>query len=149
DGTSLVYGTRYKTGTGLRIRNLESGAERWLIYPVTHDDQESRASRDTLPGYTFTPDGQSLIVPIGGKIHRVDVADGTSQAIPMTVPVQAEIAPRVYTPVRIDDGENVRARLIRWPSVSPDGRQVVFSAMNRLYIADIPGGTPRLLTGGA
>lgn len=146
DGQSLVYGTRYKTDTGLRIRNLETGSERWLIHPVTRDDQESRASRDTLPGYAFTPDGRSLIVPIDGKIHRVDVAAGTSQAIPMTVPVKAEIAPRVYTPVRMDDGERVRARLVRWPSISPDGKQVVFSAMNRLYIADLPDGTPRLLT---
>ena len=58
----LVYGTRYKTETGLRVRNLETGAERWLVLPVTRDDQESRASRDTLPGYAFLPDGKSLVV---------------------------------------------------------------------------------------
>ncbi len=149
DGTLLVYGTRYKTDTALRIRNLETGVERWLIHPVTRDDQESRASRDTLPGYAFTPDGKSLVVPIGGKIHRVNVADGSSQVIPMTVPVKAEIAPRVYTPVRMEDGDRVRARLVRWPTISPDGTRVVFSAMNRLYIADLPDGTPRLLTGTA
>ena len=55
DGRFLVYGTRYKTDTGLRVRNVETGAERWLILPVTRDDQESRASRDTLPGYAFLP----------------------------------------------------------------------------------------------
>jgi Tol biopolymer transport system component/imidazolonepropionase-like amidohydrolase len=147
DGKWLVYGTRHKTQTGLRVRNIETGAERWLIYPVTRDDQESRASRDTLPGYDFTPDGQSLIVPIGGRIHRVDFATGDSRVIPMTVPVQAEIAPRVYTPVRVEDTNTVRARLIRWPSLAPDGKRVVFSAMNRLWIKDLPGGTPRLLTG--
>jgi imidazolonepropionase-like amidohydrolase len=147
DGRWLVFGTRHKTETGLRVRSLESGAERWLIHPVTRDDQESRATRDTLPRYDFTPDGQSLVVPIGGKIHRVDVATGESRVIPFTLRVQAEIAPRVYTPVRIDDGERVRARLIRWPVMSPDGRRVVFSALNRLYVMDLPGGTPRLLTG--
>ena len=146
DGQWLVYGTRYKTETGLRVRNLESGAERWLARPVTRDDQESRASRDTLPGYAFLPDGRSLVVPIGGKLHRVDFATGATTLIPMTVPVQAEIAPRVYTPVRIEDGDTVRARLIRWPALSPDGRQLVVSAMNRPYVADVPNGTPRLLT---
>ena len=60
DGKWLVYGTRHKTQTGLRVRNIDTGAERWLIYPVTRDDQESRASRDTLPGYDFMPDGLSL-----------------------------------------------------------------------------------------
>lgn len=148
DGKFLVYGTRYKTDTGLRVRNLDTGAERWLILPVTRDDQESRASRDTLPGYAFLPDGKSLIVPIGGKLQRVDFESGTARAIPMTVPIKAEIAARVYTPVRMDDGATVRARLIRWPTVSPDGSRVVFSAMNRLYVADLPNGTPRLLTGG-
>jgi imidazolonepropionase-like amidohydrolase len=64
----------------------------------------------------------------------------------MTVPVKAEIAPRVYTPVRVDDGPNVRARLVRWPTLSPDGKQLVFSAMNRLYSMEYPGGTPRRLT---
>ncbi|MEZ5286089.1 MAG: amidohydrolase family protein [Vicinamibacterales bacterium] len=149
DGTWLVYGTRYKTDTGLRVRNLDTGAERWLVLPVTHDDQESRASRDTLPGYAFLPDGRSLVVPIGGKLQRVDFETGQATVIPMTVPVRAEIAPRVYTPVRMDDGPSVRARLVRWPSVSPDGRQAVFSALNRLYVADLPGGTPRLLTAAA
>ncbi len=148
DGTWLVYGTRHKTQTGLRVRNIETGAERWLAYPVTRDDQESRGSRDTLPRYDFMPDGQSLVVPIGGKIHRVDFATGDAQVIPFSLRVQAEVAPRVYTPVRIEDGTAVRARLIRWPTMSPDGARLVFGALNRLYIMDLPSGSPRLLTAG-
>lgn len=146
DGRWLVYATRHRTETGLRVRDLETGAERWLAYPVTRDDQESRATRDTMPGYAFMPDGQSLIVPIAGRIHRLDFATGESRPIPMTVPVEAEIAARVYTPVRVEDGATVRARLIRWPALSPDGTRVVFSAMNRLYLMDLPAGRPRLLT---
>ncbi|MEW6323650.1 MAG: amidohydrolase, partial [Acidobacteriota bacterium] len=149
DGKWLVYGTRHKTETGLRVRSLETGAERWLIHPVTRDDQESRASRDTLPGYDFTPDGRSLIVPIGGKIARVDVATGEATTIPMTARVQAEVAARAYSEVRIDDGPTVKARLIRWPTVSPDGKRLAFSAMNRIYVMDRAGGAPVLLTGGA
>ena len=147
DGKWLVYGTRHKTQTGLRVRNLESGMERWLIYPITRDDQESRASRDTLPRYDFTPDGQSLIVPIGGRFHRVAFGTGDARELPFSAKVQAEIAPRVYSQVRVEDTDRVRARLIRWPSLSPDGKRVVFSAMNRLYVMDWPSGTPRLLTG--
>ena len=124
DGKWLVYGTRHKTQTGLRVRNLETGAERWLAYPVTRDDQESRASRDTLPRYDFMPDGKSLIVPIDGKLQRIDFATGEAHADSVHgARSQAEIAPRVYTPVRVDDGDAVRARLIRWPSLSPDGKR--------------------------
>ena len=31
DGKKMVYGTRYKTKTGLRIRNLETAEDSWLI----------------------------------------------------------------------------------------------------------------------
>lgn len=146
DGQWLVYATRHKNLTGLRARHLDTGAERWLAYPVTRDDQESRASRDTLPRYDFMPDGRSLVVPVDGKLQRIDFETGARTPIPFTARVQAEIAPRVYTPVRVEDGPMVRARLIRWPSLSPDGSRLVFSAMNRLYIQDYPNGTPRLLT---
>src|SRR5687767_10742941 len=148
DGKWMVYGTRHKAQTGLRVRSLETGAERWLAYPVTRDDLESRASRDTLPRYDFMPDGKSLIVPVNGKLQRMDFASGEATPIPFTAKVEAEIAPRVYSTVRVDDGDKVRARLIRWPSLSPDGRTLVFSAMNRLYIQDYPNGTARLLTSG-
>jgi Tol biopolymer transport system component/imidazolonepropionase-like amidohydrolase len=146
DGKWLVYATRFRTDTALRIRNIETGAERWLAHPVTRDDQESRASRDTLPRYDFMPDGKSLIVPVDGRLQRIDVENGQRTPVPFTAKVQAEIAPRVYTPVRVEDGPTVRARLIRWPSLSPDGRRLVFSAMNRLYVMDVPGGAPRRLT---
>jgi Tol biopolymer transport system component/imidazolonepropionase-like amidohydrolase len=146
DGKSLVYATRYETGTALRVRDLETGIERWLINNVTRDDQESRATRDTYPSYCFMPDGKSLIVPINGKIARVDFESGRATVIPFTAKVEAEIAPRVYFQNRVDDSPTVRARLIRWPKISPDGKGVVFSSLNKLWIMDLPSGTPRRLT---
>jgi Tol biopolymer transport system component len=146
DGKKLVYATRYETGTALRVRDLETSEERWLIYPVTRDDQESRATRDTMPGYAFMPDGKSLVVPINGKIQRVEFESGKASVIPFTARVEAEIAPRVYFENRVDDGPTVRARLIRWPSLSPDGKRLVFSSLNKLWVMDLPSGTPKRLT---
>ncbi|HLG13475.1 MAG TPA: amidohydrolase family protein [Blastocatellia bacterium] len=146
DGRKLVYATRYETGTALRVRDLETSEERWLINPVTRDDQESRATRDTMPGYAFMPDGKSLIVPINGRIQRVDFATGRPAVIPFSAKVEAEIAPRVWFENRVDDGPTVRARLIRWPALSPDGKRVVFSSLNKLWIMELPSGAPRRLT---
>ena len=146
DGKWLVFATRHKTDTGLRIRNLETGAERWLAYPVTRDDQESRASRDTMPRYDFMPDGRSIVVPVAGKLQRIDIETGAATPIPFTARVQAEVAARAYSTIRIEDGPTVRARLARWPRVSPDGRSLAFSALNHLYVMDLPSGTPRRLT---
>lgn len=146
DGKKLVYATRYESGTALRVRDLETSEERWLINPVTRDDQESRATRDTMPGYVFMPDGKSLIVPINGKIQRVDFESCKATIIPFSAKVEAEIAPRVYFQNRVDDSPIVRARLIRWPALSPDGKRVVFSSLNKLWIMDLPSGTPKRLT---
>ena len=49
DGNWLVYGTRYVNETRLRIRDLRTGDEKWLVYPIQRDDQESAASLDVLP----------------------------------------------------------------------------------------------------
>jgi len=146
DGKKLVYATRYETNTALRIRDLDTASERWLINKVTRDDQESRSTRDTFPGYCFMPDGKSLIVPIDGKIQRVDFETGKATVIPFTAKVEAEIADRLYFQSRIEDTPMVRARLIRWPVVSPDGKRAAFSALNKLWIMDLPSGTPRRLT---
>ena len=53
DGRWLVYGTRHEQETGLRIRDLRNGDERWLAYPVQRDDQESRATRGVLTLHEF------------------------------------------------------------------------------------------------
>ena len=65
--SGLVFGSRYEDKTGLLIRNLESGDEKWLAYPIQRDDQESRATLGVLPGMSFTPDSKSVIAAYGGK----------------------------------------------------------------------------------
>ncbi|MDQ6666354.1 MAG: LpqB family beta-propeller domain-containing protein, partial [Acidobacteriota bacterium] len=146
DGAQLVFGTRYKTETGLRIRDLKTGDERWLKNPVTRDDQESRFTRDLLPGYAFTPDGKSIVVSYGGKFHRVNVADGTDRPIPFTAQVSLDTDHAMHFQRRVEEGP-LKARLIQQPVLSPDGKRVAFSAMTHLYLMDI-GGAPRRLTDG-
>ncbi|MBL8227630.1 MAG: PD40 domain-containing protein [Bryobacterales bacterium] len=148
DGKYMVYATRRKQGTSLRVRDLESKEERWLIHNVTRDDQEARATRDVFPGYAFHPDGNSLFVTKDGKIQRVDFLSGQATVIPFRVNVDIDIAPRVYSEYRVDDSPDVTARLIRYPKLSPDGKQVAFTAFNKVYVMDAAGGAPRRLTNG-
>jgi Tol biopolymer transport system component len=143
DGKWLVYGTREGAETGLRIRNLDSGDERWLAYPVQRDDMESRAPLDVLPGYSFTPDNKSVVVSYGGEIWRVPVDGGAAAKVPFEAPVKLDIGPEVKFAYRIDTTTNVNARQIRNPVASPDGKKLAFTAFDRLYLKDLPDGTPR------
>ncbi|HXV59509.1 MAG TPA: amidohydrolase family protein [Vicinamibacteria bacterium] len=145
DGKKLVYGTRFDGETGLRIRDLEGGEDRWLIYPVQRDDQESAFTRDLLPGYAFTPDGAALVLSYGGRIHRVDIRTGRSTPVPFTAKVAQDLGPRLHFPRRVEEGP-LRARLIQDPSLSPDGSRLAFSSLTRVYVMELPSGTPRAIS---
>ena len=148
DGKYLVYATRRKQATSLRVKDLETNEERWLIHGVTRDDQESRATRDVFPRYAFHPDGNSLFLTKDGKIQRVDFLTGKATVIPFRANVDLDLAPRVYSEYRVEDSPDVTARLVRYPRISPDGKQVAFTAFNKVYVVDLAGGTPRRLTNG-
>lgn len=132
DGTTLVYGTRFETDTGLRVRNIETGEDRWLAYPVTRDDQESRATRDLLPAYSFTPDGSAIIITSGGKLERIEIADGARTNIAFTAEVKVDVGPNLIYQDDMTDGPVV-ARMAQSPALSPEADTVVFSALGELY----------------
>ena len=147
DGKYLVYGSRYETQTGLRIRDLETGEERWLAYPVQRDEQESSvASLDVYPGYSFTPDSKAIIVSYGGKIWRVPVDGSAATNIPFRVRAKIDVGPKVAFTYPISDSAEFTVRQIRDAVPSPNEQQLAFVALDNLYVMDYPGGTPRRLT---
>src|SRR2546428_346141 len=149
DGKQVLYATRYETESGLRLRNLETGADRWVKYPVTRDDQESLFTRDVFPGYAFLPGGKEIVYNQDGKIKRLDLATGTERIIPFTAQVSQELGPKLDFPQTVEQGP-VKARLIMDPVESPDGKKLAFSAMTHLYTMDLPAGKPqRLIPGSA
>jgi Tol biopolymer transport system component len=146
DGRWLAYGSRHEAETGLRIRDLETGAERWLGYPIQRDDQESVASMDVLPGYAFTPDSREIVMSYGGQLWRVPVDGNDAQRIPFTADVEVAIGPELKFDYPISDDATFTVKQIRDAVPSPDGRRVAFTALNRLYVMDVQGGAPRRLT---
>lgn len=145
DGRLLVYGTRFKGKTGLRVRNLEDDSDAWLVYPVQRDDQEASASRDLLPRYAFTPDSKAILVNYGGLIHRVEIATRAVSTIPFHVHVDLPMGPYLRQTIHEDTGP-VHARIIQTPSQSPDGTRLVFSALAHIYTMSMTDCTPHRLT---
>jgi len=146
DGKWMVYGSRYQDKTGLVIRNLQSGDEKWLAYPVQRDEQESIAPQGVLPGMSFTPDSKFLIASYGGKLWKLPVEGGKATEIPFEADVALQMGPRLYFNYAIKDTSAALATQIRDAAPSPDGKQLAFTVLNRLYVMDFPNGTPKRVT---
>ena len=138
DGRLLAYGARLDGQTELRLRDLTTGADRRLAFPVEHDQVQAEAWQDLLPRMTFTRDGTALLIAIRGQIARIAVADGAATAIPFIAPVDLAIGPSTRQDIREDTGPG-HARLIMAPVASPDRRTLAFSALGRLYLMPLDG----------
>ena len=146
DGEWLVYGTRHEDKTGLRLRSLTTGDESWLAYPVQRDDQESLASRDVLPSMAFTPDSSEVVASYGGKIWRVPVDGSAPIEVPFTAAVELAVGSALEFDYPVDDSPEFEVRQIRDAVPSPDGTQLAFTALDRLYVMDWPDGAPARVT---
>jgi Tol biopolymer transport system component len=146
DGNWLVYGSRFDAETGLRLRHLQTGEEDWLAHPVQRDEMESRAPLDVLPGYSFTPDSRAIVVSYGGEIWRVPLDKSPATKIPFEADVKLDIGPEVKFAYRVDTTTAVTARQIRHPVPSPDGKLIAFTAFDRIWVQELPDGSPRRLS---
>ncbi len=145
DGKYLLFATRHDAVTALKLRELGTGDERWLAQEVQFDLQDSRPTRDVMPGMSFTPDGRALVASYDGKIWRIEVPSGTAMPIPFTADVEQQLGPLVKFDYPFDDSR-LTLRRIQDPRPSPDGQRLAFSALDRLWVMELPGGAPRRLT---
>ncbi len=148
DGQYLAYITRVDTTTILMLRDLRTNTDRVLAKPVQDDLLWGPQQHiDVFPGYAFTPDSRAVVITAGGKIWRIEVATGTRTLIPFTVHVDQPLGPLAKFDYS-DDDSLVTVRQIRWPKVSPDGKRVVFQALNHLWTMALSGGPIQRLTNG-
>ena len=149
DGRLLVYPTRAGTRTALRIRDLRTQEDRWLVGETQRDDQEGYAPNDIFPGYAFTPDSRAVVFLGGGRIRKVDIATGDVTTIPFSADVELGMGERLFVPHRIPDGPVPVTQLIA-PVESPDHRLLAFSAVGKVFVANLSAGgaaTPGLTRG--
>jgi imidazolonepropionase-like amidohydrolase/Tol biopolymer transport system component len=145
DGKTLAFVRRQGPRTVLFLHDMESGRDRPLWDGLSHDQQEVWAHFGTYPAMAWTPDGRHLVTWAQGKLWKVDASTGGAQEIPFRAHVTQHVtdAVRFAQDVAPDEFD---VRMLRWVSVAPDGRSVLYSALGRLWIRDLPDGTPRRLT---
>ena len=142
---SIAFVRRVGVQSTLWIHNLSDGSERQIWDGLDRDQIEGFGTNYIYPGYDWMPDGQSLIVWAGGKINRV-ATDGSGANV---IPFEAAVSLNYREPLRAAQNpasDEVQAKLIRWPVISPDGNTLVFNAFGHLYYQSLPGGAPQRVT---
>ena len=149
DGTMTFRGHRYRHRTALYLLDLKTGAESKVLDPITKDLTNAHAhfSQIFLPSFAWTPDSRAILISIDGKIARLTIEGFHVTDVPFQAQVHRVISAQVRRTAGLDADDAIPVRFIQWPTASPDGRRVVFAALGRLWLMDLPDGQPRPLTG--
>lgn len=133
DGGSLVYVERRGGKTALMLRDLASD-ETHQLGETDPDSVLAAMTHDAVPRYDFTLDGAAIFVNRGGRIDRISLETGETEAVPFMVRVEKMLGPLVRHPAVFEEGP-VRARLLMAPDESPDGGSLAFSALGRILVS--------------
>lgn len=145
DGTISYKGQRIGPRTALFVRDLRSGAERMVMDPIELDMAEAIKTLRVLPGYSWSADGRSIVISQGGRVRRLHVESGRVETIPFTARVQRTLSEQARGSHRLSDGP-LQVRFARWQTASPDGTRLLFQAVGRIWVMELPDGEPRRLT---
>ena len=145
DGKFIAFVRRIGPKTGLHLFDVESGSVRLIYDQLERDMQEAWAIHGVYPAFAWMPDGKSIVMWAKGKIRRINIADGAESIIPFRIKDERAITQAVRFPVAVAPAE-FDVRMLRWVNTSPNGKQVAFQALGRIYLRDLPDGEPRRLT---
>lgn len=147
DGQRIAFIRRVRENTVLFVKDLESGAE-WPVFDqLEHDMQEAWAIHGPYTRYAWVPATDDVVIWAQGRIQRIDTNTGAATVVPFTADVDLRVSQAVRAPVDVAPDE-VAVKMLRQLATSPDGSQVAFSALGRLWItaADGSGEARRLTT---
>jgi imidazolonepropionase-like amidohydrolase/Tol biopolymer transport system component len=131
DGKYLSFIRRVGLKSVLFLREIETGRE-WPIFDgLTRDQQETWSIFGTYPGYSWTPDGKSIVVTAMGKFIRLDVDTRQVTPIPFSAHVKQKVTDAVRFPQKVAP-ERDTAKLLRW--AERNGDRIVYSALGKLYV---------------
>jgi imidazolonepropionase-like amidohydrolase/Tol biopolymer transport system component len=145
DGKYLAFVRRERAKSKLYVRELASGNE-WKVYDnLDQDMQETWAVTGVYPNMDWTPDSREILFWAGGKIRRVSPTGGEAREVPFRVRDDRIVANSLHPTIDVAPA-SFQTKMIRWAQMSPDGRQLVYESLGKLWLRPAGGGTPRRLT---
>ncbi|MBR9918771.1 amidohydrolase family protein [bacterium] len=144
-GTINYRGHEFGPRTALWLRDLHTGSERIIMDPIDIDMTETIKALRVLPGYSWSSDSKHIFISQGGKIRKLDVKSGQVETIPFEADIHRTISEQAYHKFEVPFDE-FKARFLRWYALSPDGKKAAFQAIGRIWVMEVPNGTPKRLT---
>ncbi len=147
DGSKLSFVRRDKDQSQLWVKDLSTGVETMVYGRLDLDLQETWAVYGVYPMMDWTPDSAEIVFWAGGKLRRVSANGGEAQVIPFTVNDTRGVADAPHPVISVSP-DVFTTQIPKFAALSPDGRQVVFESLGKLYVKNAAGGEPRRLTRG-
>ena len=148
DGKKIAFVRRERTRSKLYVKDLVTGEERKVYDALDQDVQETWAVTGVYPNMDWTPDSASIVFWAGGKIRKLDLASGRTAEIPFHVSDTRDMIDAPRPPVEVAPAQ-FQTKMPRGVEVSPDGRNVIFETLGKLWIKPMSGGIPKRLTNAA
>jgi dipeptidyl-peptidase-4 len=123
EGKRLTYLRRHAGGADLMALDVEKGRESVLLAAgAVRKPGDPSTTPLSLSGYSWSPDGERLLVASGGDLFLVEARSGSVRALTRTAETE------------------------EFPEFSPDGKRVAFVRKNDLYVIDVASGSEAHLT---
>ena len=107
--------------------------------------QEAWAIHGVYTQYDWLPDNSGIVIWAQGKIWLVDVNMGTAEIIPFTARVDQTIHQALRFQQDVAPG-SFEVKMLRDVTTSARSRFVAYTALGKLYLMELPFGSPRRLT---
>lgn len=146
DGRSLAFVRRVGARTVLFVLDLDSRRQRPVFDGLDRDLHADFVPQEHYyPAFGWFPDSRHVAIWAGGRINRIDTADGGVEPIPFRATASHRIAAAVRVRRELDP-DRFPVRILRHLAAGPGAEVLLFRALGQLWRRDADAGQPARLT---
>lgn len=145
DGKHVAFIRRVKEKTVLFVKNIKNGIETPLYHDLERDMQEGFGTEGYFAYFDWTPDSNSIVFWTAGKFHKLSIESKQVVEIAVNVSTKLKYADAVRFEVDVAP-DQFDVKMIRWAQKSPDGKNILYQALGKLYLKNLKTGKVKRLT---